>query len=343
MASHGEPGLRIGIASDATERMQLEAQRRDVLEREQVARAAAERHSRTKDDFIAVLSHELRTPLNAIVGWVNVLMRRSPAPEMVRGLEAIDRSVKSQARIISDILDVSRINSGKLRLLREHVDPAQVVEDALGSVRVALEQRELRLELALEDGHGKAWLDPARFQQILWNLMTNAIKFSRPGGVIRVALSREPGRLILRVQDFGLGIAPEFMPRLFDRFSQSVAPGQRLHGGLGLGLSIVRQLAELHGGSVIVESAGLGHGTAFEVVLAGVDTPDVPSDSAPGQLEPEDGGQLLEGLRVLVVEDDHDASEMLAVVLGDRGARVRIAADCLRPWPPCARNGPTSW
>jgi PAS domain S-box-containing protein len=331
MSPHVEPGLRIAIASDASERRKLEEQRRDVLEREQVARAAAERHSRTKDDFIAVLSHELRTPLNAIVGWVAVLMRRNPSSDVLKGLEAIERNVKAQARIISDILDVSRINSGKLHLEREQVDPAAVIVDSLGSLRTSLADKRLRVDLDVERAHGPAWLDPARFQQIFWNLMTNAIKFSEPGSSIRVTLVREGPRLLLDVQDFGRGIARDFLPRLFDRFSQSDAPGHRTHGGLGLGLSIVRHIAELHGGGVRAESAGLGKGATMHVELNVEGTAeDEAAPSEPGSTFGSDdlaGERPLDGLEVLVVEDDADASEMLQVILTDRGAHVRTATN----------------
>ncbi len=324
MSGHVEPGLRIAIASDASEREQLEAQRREVLEREQAARATAERHSRTKDDFIAVLSHELRTPLNAIVGWVAILMRRNPTPESAKGLEAIERNVKAQARIISDILDVSRINSGKLRLERELVDPAQLVKHAVNALATSIEEKKLDVVLDVDAASEAGWLDPARYQQIVWNLMTNAIKFSPAGSRIDVSLRRAVNRLVLVVKDQGQGVEPDFLNRLFDRFSQSDDPGNRMHGGLGLGLSIVRHLAELHGGTVGARSAGRGLGTEMEVEI------DVAVATADGDLPPGDeeaGGRPLDGLDILVVEDDSDASEMLMVVLTDRGARVRLAGD----------------
>ncbi|HEY1229857.1 MAG TPA: ATP-binding protein, partial [Ramlibacter sp.] len=254
ISSHVDPGVRIAIATDVTERRHLERQRREMLAREQAARATAERHSRTKDDFIAILSHELRTPLNAIIGWVAVLMRRDPTPQAMLGLKAIERNVKTQARIISDILDVSRINSGKLRLEREEVDPAALVVSALASLQTAIDEKALQVVLDVDSAHEPAWLDPARFQQVLWNLMTNATKFSEQGGQVRVSLSRAGSRLLLRVQDTGRGIAPEFLPLLFERFSQGSAPGERTHGGLGLGLSIVRHIAELHGGTASAAS-----------------------------------------------------------------------------------------
>jgi signal transduction histidine kinase/CheY-like chemotaxis protein len=328
ISSHVEPGIRIAIAIDASERFELELRRRDVLEREQAARKDAERHSRTKDDFIAVLSHELRTPLNAIVGWVHILKRRGTTPEGEKGLIAIERNVKTQARIISDILDVSRINSGKLRLEREWADPAELVTSAIDSLAGSIGERKLRIDTDVEAAHLPAWLDPARFQQIFWNLMTNAIKFSPPGGSVLVTLRREGAQLVLEVRDYGEGIEAEFLPHLFDRFTQSDSPGNRRHGGLGLGLSIVKHLVDLHGGVVHARSEGRGTGTCMHVELAaeptGEPVQDAP-DSESGDLE--ESGVVLQGLDVLVVEDDQEAREMMMVVLSDRGANVRVAGD----------------
>ncbi|QHJ01626.1 response regulator [Xylophilus rhododendri] len=332
ISSHVEPGLRVAIALDISERVELDRRRQEVLEREQAARAVAERHSRTKDDFVAVLSHELRTPLNSIAGWVHILTRRSGTPELQKGLDAIDRNVKAQARIIADILDVSRINSGKLRLDREQVDPAEVVATSIEALHDAVAARSLTVEQQMDAAaHAPAWLDPTRFQQIVWNLLTNAIKFSDDGGRIRVALARSGDRLELQVQDFGRGIEPAFLTHLFDRFSQSDSPDNRLHGGLGLGLSIVKHLAELHGGDAVAHSPGLGQGSTFSITLdvapsaadAGAERRKASSEGA-GRRSPGDD-RLLHGLRVLVVEDNADASEMLTVVLADAGAQVALA------------------
>jgi PAS domain S-box-containing protein len=330
ISSHAEPGVRIAIAIDISERHELEQRRHDVLEREQAARRVAERHSRTKDDFIAVLSHELRTPLNAIVGWVHILKRRGITPEGVRGLEAIERNAKTQARIISDILDVSRINSGKLRLAREWADPAELVTSSLDALEASIADRKLRVDTEIQGSHEPAWLDPARFQQIFWNLMTNAVKFSPEGGRVLVRLARTGDRLVLEVQDFGQGIAPDFLPHLFDRFSQSDAPGNRRHGGLGLGLSIVKHLVDLHGGTVEADSGGEGHGTRMRVELPVEHAAEGAGDSPETEGGPESelpGDAALEGLDVLVVEDDAEACEMMTLVLADRGLQVRTAAD----------------
>ena len=330
ISSHVEPGVRIAIAIDVSQRHELEQRRRDVLAREQAARVEAERHSRTKDDFIAVLSHELRTPLNAIVGWVHILKRRGITPEGLRGIEAIERNAKTQARIISDILDVSRINSGKLRLDAEWADPAELVTSALDSLSVAVNDRRIQVDTEIDAAHAPAWLDPARFQQIFWNLMTNAIKFSPEGGRVVVRLARTGDRLRLEVQDFGVGIKPDFLPHLFDRFTQSDSPGNRAHGGLGLGLSIVKHLVDLHGGTVSATSADSVQGTLMRVELPtearGLGVNDDPETEGGPESEDHEP-DVLHGLDVLVVEDDREASEMMQVVLSDRGATVRGAQD----------------
>ncbi len=330
ISSHVEPGVRIAIAIDVSERYELELRRRELLEREQAARQVAERHSRTKDDFVAVLSHELRTPLNAIIGWVHILKRRGTTPEGARGLEAIERNVKTQARIISDILDVSRINSGKLRLDRTWADAAEVVTSAIDSLSGTIAEKRIQVEVDAESAHEAAWLDPERFQQIFWNLMTNAIKFSSEGGRVIVTLRRPGDRLVLEVRDFGQGIKTDFLPHLFERFTQSDSPGNRRHGGLGLGLSIVKHLVDLHGGEIAADSDGAGTGTVMRVNLPAEPGADslVEATDAEGRPDVEDlDTPTLQGLDVLLVEDDREASEMLTVVLSDRGARVRTAED----------------
>lgn len=328
ISAHLEPGLRVGIAVDISERQELDRRRQEVLEREQAARTVAERHSRTKDDFVAVLSHELRTPLNAISGWVHILKKRGAAPDTMRALEAIDRSVHAQARIISDILDVSRISSGKLRLDYQWCDASMLVSEAIEGLRSSIESKKLLLEFDLSPQGETSWLDPTRLQQIVWNLVTNAIKFSTEGGVIRVSLARESDLLTLRVQDFGRGIRPDFLEHLFDRFSQSDSPDNRIHGGLGLGLSIVKQLAHLHGGSATAESPGVGLGATLTVTLraseANVNSEPVLSARRPAAAALS-YDQPLSDLEVLVVEDNAEASEMLAMMLTELGARVRVA------------------
>ncbi|SIQ91392.1 PAS/PAC sensor hybrid histidine kinase [Pseudacidovorax sp. RU35E] len=332
LSPHGPTGLLVAVAVDISERLALERARQELLEREQAARAMAERHSRTKDDFVAVLSHELRTPLNAISGWVHILQKHGGRPDLMgKALDAIGRSVKAQSRIISDILDVSRVNAGKLRLHREWTDPVELTHAAIDALKEDVAARSLRvLPHADEDAHRSAWLDPTRFQQIVWNLLNNAIKFSANGGRIDVTLRREAHHLTLEVQDQGKGIAPDFLPHLFDRFAQSDGPDNRQHGGLGLGLSIVKRLAELHGGAVQAFSEGEGRGARLVVQLDVA--PEEGADASAERPLPEvtaaaGRDQPLLGLQVLAVEDNPDAAEMLQVVLHEAGAQVRVVHD----------------
>ena len=329
ISAHLEPGLRIGIAVDVSERFELEARRLEVLEREQAARAAAERHSRTKDDFVAVLSHELRNPLTSIAGWLHIL-KRTRTPELLeKGLLAIERGVTAQTRIISDILDVSRINSGKLRLNAEWVDPAALVGTSIDALAASIAAKRLNVRFESSVAGEPAWIDSTRFQQVVWNLLTNAIKFSDADGRIDVDLRREGEMLTLSVRDFGRGIDLDFLPHLFDRFTQSDSPDSRQHGGLGLGLSIVRSIAELHGGTARASSEGRGRGATMTVTFRAVrpdprSAGDVHDGEEPKPAAPD---VALRGLDVLVVEDNADASEILTVVLSTDGAIVRLAPD----------------
>ena len=337
LSPHIEPGVSMAVVSDVSARTLLEQQRQQLLERERDARSAAEHMSRMKDDLIAVLSHELRTPLNAIMGWTHVLKLRGGAPELVRGLAAIERNGNIQARMISDILDMSRINVGKLRLSCETIDPVEAVTDALNAMRPATEEKGPNVVLDLEPPYRPIHADISRLQQILWNLLSNAIKFSRPDGEIRVRVREQSDGLCIAVIDQGRGIRPDFLPFLFDRFTQSDAASNREHGGLGLGLSIVKQLVEAHGGRVAARSAGVGRGSEFEIWLPfeGQSTERTDgSGSAFGGLVPTNRqDRPLEGLNLLVVDDDSEACAMLDIILGDLGATVVIAynvADALR-------------
>jgi PAS domain S-box-containing protein len=325
-----EPGLRVAMALDISERRELEQRRREVLERERVARAAAEHQSRTKDDFVAVLSHELRNPINAIGGWVHLLRRGGRTPELLeRGLSAIDRSVRAQARLISDILDVSRISSGKLRLHREWVQSRTLVAESIDTHQAEIGAKKLQVVFQRDVEDVPVWLDGTRFQQVVWNLLSNAVKFSDVGGRITVGLTRSGDVLEVAVTDEGRGIRSDFLPHLFERFTQSEPPDSRVHGGLGLGLSIVRNLAELHGGTVQVFSEGAGKGATFRASFdvtppkenGGADldaVADRPGDSS---------DKVLENLDILVVEDNPDAREVLVMVLSEAGAQVRDTAD----------------
>ncbi|MCW7538062.1 response regulator [Aquabacterium sp. A7-Y] len=332
LSAHVERGVSMAIASNISERVALAQQREQLLEREQAARAAAERVSRSKDEFIAVLSHELRTPLNAILGWVHVLKRAGAAADLPRGLEAIERNAKTQTRLISDILDMSRMDLGKLRLELETVDVEELVRSAVGALAASMRDKSLEVCITSSGTLAPVLADPARLQQVVWNLMTNAIKFSRAGGPIHVTLAQDGACLILSVRDEGQGIRPEFLPYLFDRFTQSDSASNRYHGGLGLGLSIVKHLVELHAGSVSATSEGEGRGATFTVRLPSAASvtsgrgvrpwpAQAPADAPDSALMSED----LSGLTVLAVEDDPDAREMLGVILGDRGARVVAA------------------
>lgn len=258
-----------------------EEQRRDLLEREQQARMEAQRANCAKDQFLATLSHELRTPLNAILGWTSLMASgQLDADSTRKALGIIERNTRVQAQLIEDLLDISRIVTGKLRLDIKPVSFRAVVNAAVESVRPVAEQSDVRLEVALDEDatvHG----DQARVQQVVWNLLTNAIKFTPAGGWIRVTASREGDRIRATVSDSGAGISPEFLPYVFDRFSQEDGAATREHAGLGIGLSIVRHVVELHGGTVSAHSEGEGKGASFvialPVALAAVETANISS------------------------------------------------------------------
>jgi PAS domain S-box-containing protein len=323
---HEDPGVRIGIASNISERIQLELQRQELLEREQAARMAAERHGQTKDDFIAVLSHELRNPLNAMLMAVHMLQRRELTAEMGRGLSMIEKNAYAQARIISDILDVSRLNLGKLTLTRAFVDPSGLVRTAIEGMRDAIDRKAVSITVDVSTDIGEVWIDQTRFAQILWNLVSNAIKFSARGGAVLVQLTRRASVMQLIVRDHGEGIDPAFLEHVFNKFSQAVSPERRAHTGLGLGLSIVKHLAELHSGTVRAESKGLGMGATITVELPLLEpSGEHAANESLDELVPMEAD--IRGVRVLVVEDDLQALEMLSMILRDRGARVTVARD----------------
>ena len=244
------------------------AERTALLESERAARSAAERLSEVKDEFLATLSHELRTPLNAILGWSQLLrIGRKDEADIVRGLETIERNARVQAQLIEDLLDTSRINSGKLLLEIGTVDPAAVIDAAIEMVRPAADGKGIRLSRDFDPGVGAMPADPGRLQQVIWNLLSNAIKFTPPDGEARIATRCAGTNLEITVTDTGIGIAPDFLPYLFDRFRQGDSSTTRRFGGLGLGLSIVKSLVEMHGGSVTASSPGEGHGTTIVVQM----------------------------------------------------------------------------
>ncbi|HEV2844701.1 MAG TPA: ATP-binding protein, partial [Thermoanaerobaculia bacterium] len=293
------------------------------------ARETAEAANRVKDQFLATLSHELRTPLNAILGWAQLLRNRRPDESgLVRGLEAIERNARSQTQLIDDLLDVSRIASGRLRLELRPIDPAETIEAALSAVLPSADAKGIRMERSFDHDTGPVLGDPGRLQQIFINLLSNAVKFTASGGRVAVSLERTEDRAVVRVRDTGEGIAPEFLPHVFDSFRQADASTTRRQGGLGLGLAIVHQLVYLHGGSVEAESPGVGKGATFTVTLP-LALQDRPG-GAPGGRETAAGDSAepqppLAGLRVLTVDDDLDTLEMMSELLSLRGAEVRSA------------------
>ena len=236
-------------------------ERRHLLESERSARAAAERMSELKDEFLATLSHELRTPLTAIVGWAHVLKQGAKTPaDLARGLDTIERNARVQAQLIDDLLDMSRITSGKMRLDVQSIKPIGFVQAAIDTVRPAAEAKGIRIVTVLDPAAGPISGDPSRLQQVIWNLLSNAVKFTPKGGSVQVLLERSNSHVQITVADTGMGIKPEFIQHLFERFRQADASTTRQHGGLGLGLSIVKHLLELHGGTVQVNSqARAGH------------------------------------------------------------------------------------
>ena len=328
MAARVNGELRVAAVANVSNRIQLELERKQLLEREQAARATAERYSRSKDDFVAVLSHELRNPLSAIMMNVHQVLRKSPPPEFAKNLDAIKRNASTQARIISDILDVSRINSGKLTLEREWVDPAALITSSLDSLKAAIDAKKLVLHVAMDTQGRKALVDPARFQQVFWNILSNAVKFSQDAGLLEVALAVQDTQLVLNVRDHGKGIEAAFLERIFEKFTQAASPGSRPASGLGLGMSIVKHLVDLHAGTITVASEGLGLGTLVTVTLPlGHGAPkELPKHESAGSAQ--DGGQdELGSIRILVVEDDAEVANLLVLILQERGASVALAGD----------------
>jgi NO-binding membrane sensor protein with MHYT domain/CheY-like chemotaxis protein/two-component sensor histidine kinase len=320
-----EANARILAMSQATS-----AERQQLLERERIARDHAERLSALKDEFLATLSHELRTPLSAILGWAGMLQRGvKDEATLKRALETIERNARAQGQLIDDLLDMSRIISGTVRLDVQTVDPARVIEAALGTVHPAAAAKmiALRTELGREPGAPplEVRADPGRLQQVLWNLLANAVKFTPSGGSVQVLLGRDGNDAVIRVIDSGIGIAPDFLPYVFDRFRQQDASISRQHGGLGLGLSIAKQLVELHGGTIGVDSAGTHTGTTFTVRLPLARREAVVP--APGQRAAAPASDLadLSGLRVLVIDDAPDTLDVLEQILTVSGAATMTA------------------
>lgn len=292
--------------------------------------------NRIKDEFLSTLSHELRTPLNAILGWTQLLRMENLNDEASHGLEVIERNVRAQTKLIEDLLDVSRISTGKLRLAVRAMRLVPVIEAAVDTVRPAAEAKRIALEMrlpAIGDDHLGG--DPDRLQQVVWNLLANAIKFTPSGGRVVVHCERLDGQFRVRVIDNGMGISPTFLPFVFDRFRQADSTSTRSHGGLGIGLTIVRHIVELHGGSVAVDSMGEGRGSTFSIVLPISALHDIPSADLAGNVAASTppahlNGHAtpfadLDGMRVLVVDDEPDALELIAQVLKRAKAAVTTA------------------
>ena len=326
------------IIEDVTERVAREAaleaqveERSRLLTSENLARREAERANRLKDEFLATISHELRNPLNAILGWAHMMrLGKLNDANMERAVETIYRNAKSQSQLVADLLDVSRIISGKLRLDMRTVDLISIVNAAIDSIRPAADAKGILLQTMLDPTAGPISGDADRLQQVVWNLLTNAVKFTPKGGRIQVKVQRIDSHVEIVVSDSGVGISKEFLPYVFDRFRQADASTTRIHGGLGLGFSIVRQLVDLHGGSVSADSEGEDKGAIFTITLpfVGVITDD--DEAGSGHLAQSEqilsfqGLPSLQGLKVLVVDDEADTRELIGEVLKECGSEVII-------------------
>jgi PAS domain S-box-containing protein len=332
-------GQLVGFAKltrDMTEAMRIEAmeqtsrQHEEVLAAERQARIAAQRATRLKDEFLATLSHELRTPLTSILGWTQVLLRVQPGDERVdtrRAITVIDRNARAQVQLIDDLLDLNRIMAGKLRLDLQQVAVADVIHAAVESVTLAAAAKGVTLQVLLDPGRATANGDAARLQQVVWNLLNNAIKFTPAGGKVQVLLQRVNSHIEFSVSDNGIGIPASFLPQVFERFSQQDGSASRSHGGLGLGLAICKHLIEQHGGTIHAESAGQGQGASFVVTLPlsilqkadeqSREHPHADSGTAEHLALPR-----LEGVHAFVVDDEPDARGLVQRVLEDQGAHV---------------------
>jgi PAS domain S-box-containing protein len=340
-ALRDEAGRLRGFAKltrDLTERKRTEAlevsgaEREQLLEAERGARMLAQRTARMKDEFLATLSHELRTPLNAILGWSQLLRKDGIAKpdDLQRGMEIIERNARAQVRLIDDLIDLSRIMSGRFRLDVQQLSLLEIVRGALDSIEPAAQTKGVRLESVLDPRSVIVSGDPARLQQVFWNLLSNAVKFTPKGGKVQVLLQRVNSHIELSVADTGIGISAGFLPHVFERFSQKDSSTHREYGGLGLGLAIAKQLVDLHGGSIHAKSMGEGHGATFVVVLPLIMLAQHTDRSARVHPTAEDLPEAvpvpkLDGVRALVVDDEADARELIQRVLEKQGASVTLA------------------
>ncbi|HEX2488733.1 MAG TPA: response regulator [Blastocatellia bacterium] len=325
------------LEQEISERQRAEHERGEMLARAQAAQAEAEEANRLKDEFLATISHELRAPLNAMLGWVTLVREgRLEEESKERALEIVERNARSQKKLVDDLLDVSSIMTGNLSLDLEPTDLIHVIESAVESVRPSAESKGIRLEMELDpmpasmpdSGVDALQLDPNRFQQVIWNLVQNAVKFTPDGGAVKVRLRYQNRQVYIEVIDTGIGIAPEFLPFVFDRFRQADGSITRKHGGLGLGLAIVQSLVEMHGGTVEVESDGEAQGATFRIILplpAGISSEATPTTSESPQFAMPESAPKLSGLRALVVDDEADSRDLMATILRMKEADVQTA------------------
>jgi signal transduction histidine kinase/CheY-like chemotaxis protein len=322
----GGPAVRFdGITIDISGQKAIEVQREQLLSAERTARLTAEHASRMKDEFLATLSHELRTPLAAIIGWAHVLRRTSPT-DSTRAVDTIERNARTQARLIDDLLDMSRIISGNVRLDLERVDLAQLADSTLSSLEPTAAAKHLAVSVTRRGARPMVRGDSGRLQQVIWNLLANAFKFTPAGGRVTLAVAHEGDEVVLTVEDTGQGIPDSFLPFVFDRFRQSDASATRTHGGLGLGLAIVKQLVELHGGRVSAHSEGPGLGARFAFTLPAAEAELFDTDgegpARAGDAPVIETSHDFTGLHILVVDDEPDLCELLQHELEACGATV---------------------
>lgn len=302
--------------------------------------------SRLKDDFLALVSHELRTPLTPILGWLQLLREGDVDQKTLKvGLDTVERNARTQARLVEDLLDMSRVITGKLRLETRPMKLGPMVHEAIEALRPAAEARNIRVTARIDPKAPQVLGDPTRLLQIGWNLLSNAIKFTPAGGAVELIVSSSPGRVLFQVSDTGEGISPDFLPHLFERFRQSEAAMSRRHSGLGLGLSIVRHLAELHGGTVSVQSPGINQGSVFTVSLPALSAPELPMAEsepvifAPNAVRPSSNVRL-DGIKLLVVDDQLDTLSLLTQILQNLGAKVRMASSAAEAYKAFLEEAP---
>jgi signal transduction histidine kinase/ActR/RegA family two-component response regulator len=312
----------ITLIEDVTERVIAERELRNQIASSEQARQMAEEASRLKDEFLATLSHEIRTPLNAVIGWTRILQTQPSVRSRAHALEVIERNALSQMRLVEDLLDMARIISGKLRLKIDAVALEEIAQAAVDVVAPGAAAKNITITTTFAPTLPLVSGDAERLQQVIWNLLSNALKFTDSGGQIQIDIVRDHGNLRLTVRDNGAGIPPDFVPYVFDRFRQADASASRRHGGLGLGLSLVRQIVELHGGTVGVESLGVRQGSVFWICIPAV--PDIERRSQPRSIASEP--VTLNGVSILIVDDETDARELLVAMLENFGATVRTAA-----------------